>query len=150
MALGGVNRASKTMDKMVGRPGAGELNTAVLQLLCGAGVFVLVAFDAFVVDQVRDIQKHFPGVCPAAAYLFIERAEHSVHLHGNRARFGLALSLPRGALAEAGEILLADAIEGHWPLLLAATVVEHHFEVHLRLAAQPLDIGQKLPLVRTD
>ena len=68
------------LHKVVRGPGAGELHTAVLQLLSGRGVFVLIAFDRFVIDQMRDVQQHLACVHPLAGDLFGKRQEHTMHL----------------------------------------------------------------------
>ena len=68
-----------------------------------------------------------------------------MHLDGKSTGSGLALPLTAGALAKAGEELLAD---GHIACGVArAGVIDQHLEVHFGLAAQTFHIGEKVPLV---
>ena len=56
--LGGVLLCAGAVHEMVRWPGAGELHAALFQLKGGRGVLILVALNRFVIDEVRDIQKH--------------------------------------------------------------------------------------------
>ncbi len=71
-----------------------------------------------------------------------------MHLDRQRARLGLALPLTARALPQAGQILLPD---GHVAFgVTRAGVIHQHLQMHLRLAAQTLDIGLEVTLVRAD
>src|ERR1700694_648091 len=136
------------MHEVVWRPGPGKLHPALLQLLRGRRVFVLVAFDRLVVDQVRDVQQHLARLHPLAGNLLRQREEHTMHLDGQGTRLGLALPLPAGSLPQAGQVLLPNRhITGR---VAGARIVHQHLQVHLCLAAQTLDIGQEVTLVGSD
>lgn len=76
-----------------------------------------------------------------------------MHLDGEGAGSGLALALAAGAVAQAGEILLADArlpgglVAGE---VTGTGVVDEHFEVHLGFSAKAFDVGLEVPLVGAD
>jgi hypothetical protein len=71
-----------------------------------------------------------------------------MHLDGKSTGSGLALPLTAGALAKAGEVLLAD---GHIACGVAgAGVVHQDLEVHLSFAAETLDIGLEMTLIGAD
>src|SRR5258706_11829586 len=71
-----------------------------------------------------------------------------MHLDRKRASLGLALPLTARALPQAGQILLAH---GHVASRVAgADIIHQDLQVHLGLAAQTLDIGLKVTLIRTD
>ena len=78
----------------------------------GGSELVLVALHALAVDQMCDIQQHLAAFGHAAAYFFVERREHAVHLEAHRACPGLALALTGCVFAKVGEVLLAHAFEG--------------------------------------
>ena len=61
---------------------------------------------------------------------------------------GLALALPAGVFAQAGEVLPAHSIGRHMLFQSAsAAVVDHDFQVHLGLAAQLVDVAEELAVV---
>ena len=71
-----------------------------------------------------------------------------MHLNRQSACFRLTLPLTAGALAKAGQILLADRhIAGR---VAGAGIVHQHLQVHLGLAAQTLDISLEVSLIGAD
>ena len=137
------------VDKVVGWPWSGQLHLAVLHQQARGRVLVLVSLHAFMVDQVGNIQQHLSRIHPPAGDLFIQRAEHPVHLGRDRARFGLPLALSAGYLAKVGEILFADPLgsrSGGWQQI-STTVVESHFEMHFGLAAKAFEAADKAALI---
>ncbi len=125
---------------------------AVLQKQAGGGILVLVTLDTPVVDQVSDIEQHFAAVGTLAADLFIEWAEHAVHLRRNGAGLGLALALAAGNFSQVGEIFFADRLgdgSDGWRKITAA-IVERDLEMHLGLAAKAVEISQEIALVGAD
>ncbi len=141
------------LDEVVGGPGAGELHAAVFQLVGGGRVFVLVTLDGLVVNQVSDVEEELAGVHALAGDLLGDGKEHAMHLDGEGAGFRLTFALASGAVAQAGEILLADG--GFAGCLVAAEVagagvVYEHFEVHFGFAAEALDVGEEVALVGAD
>ena len=109
MGLGAVLvRRRGAVDEVIRRPRARELHAAVFEFERRRGVLVLVALHRLVVDKVGDIKQHLASVHALAGDLFGERKEHAMHLDGERTGLGLPLTLAAGALAKAGQILLAD------------------------------------------
>jgi hypothetical protein len=95
-----------------------------------------------------DVQHHFAVFREPTAYLFIKRHEKPVHLktYGPGAR--LALAGASCTFTEVGQIFTADAFRGEMALdLTAAAVVYKYLEVHLGLAAQLVNVAEKLALV---
>ena len=145
LSLCGVLMSVRLLYEMVGRPGTGELHPALLELLSRRGVFVLITLHCLVIDQVRNIQKHLAGVHAFAGNLLGQRKEHAMHLHGERAGFGLAFPLAACALAQADQVLLANCHVSS--RISRAGVVDENFKVHLGLASETLHVGLKLTLV---
>src|SRR5580658_9635878 len=136
---------------MVGRPWAGELQLTLLHHGAGGRELVLVALNAFAIDQMRNVEQHLAAFSHPAADFLVERREHAVHLEAYRSRPGLALALPGGVFAKVREVLLAHAFE--WEIsihFLGATSVYIDFEVHFGLAMQPFQIALKLALIGAD
>ena len=95
-----------------------------------------------------DVQHHFAVFREPTAYLFIKRHEKPVHLktYGPGAR--LALASASCTFTKVGQIFTADAFHGKMALNLRATaVVYKYLEVHLGLAAQLVNVAEKLALV---
>ena len=143
--------AREAMDEVVRRPWAGELQVAFAHHGAGCRELVLVALDAFAIDQVRDIEQHFAALGHAAAHFFIQRREHAVHLEADGARSGLAFALPRCIFAQVGEVLLAYAFQGQMLVqFFAAAGIYVDFQVHFRFAMEALQIALKLALIGAD
>lgn len=108
----------------------------------------MIALHRLVINQMGDVQKHLARVHTLARDLFGDRKEHAMHLDGECTGLGLALPLAAGALAQARKILLADR---HVASRIArAGVVNKNLQMHLSLAAKPLDIGLEVALIGTD
>ena len=136
------------VHEVIRRPGTGELHLTFFHLLHRGCVLVLIALHRLVVDQVSDIEEHLAGIHSPAGDLFGERKEHAMHLDRKRPRLGLTLTLAAGALAKAGQILLAD---GHIAKRVAgACVINEDLKVHLSFATKTFYIGQEMALVGTD
>jgi len=103
-----------------------------------------------VVDEVGDVEEHLAGAIALAGDLLVKRSEHAVHLHRNRAGPGLAFALLGGVFAQAGQVFLPDAVHQDGLVELTAAVVNDHFEVHLGLAAQAVEVSEELALVGAD
>jgi len=74
-----------------------------------------------------------------------------MHLETDRPRTRLALTLPHGILSQAGQIFAAHTLGGKVLYDLAGTTIVHEdLQVHFGLAAQLVDIAQKLALVGAD
>jgi len=143
-----VRSTSQAVDEVVGRPWSGELQVALAHHGAGGGELVLVALDALAIDQVGDIQQHLAAFGHAAAYFFVQRREHAVHLEADGARPGLALALAGSRLAQVGEIFLAYAFQRQMLVQLGgATGVDVDLEVHFRFPVKTLQIALKLALV---
>jgi hypothetical protein len=143
--------ASKAMNEVVGRPRAGELEVALAHHRAGGRKLVLVALNAFAVDQVGNVQQHLAAFGHAAADFFIQRRKHPMHLEAHGAGAGLAFALAGGVLTQVGQVFFADAFEGQVFLeFLGAAGVYVDFEVHLGLAVKAFEIALKLPLIRPD
>ncbi len=143
---------SQAMHEVIRRPWPGELHVAVFQEQAGGGVFVLVAFDALVIDQMSDIEQHFAAVHALAGDFLIEWAEHAMHLGRNRAGLGLALALAAGNFSQVGEIFFADRLgdgSDGWRKITAA-IVERDLEMHLGLTPKAVEISQEVALVGAD
>src|ERR1019366_9101363 len=100
-------------QEVVGRPGTGHEELAVLELLGSRAVAVLILFDRLGVDEVGDIEQHSVGIHLLAADFFLEGVEELVHLDGEGASFGLALALSGRLLAQLDQVLAADGIGQH-------------------------------------
>ena len=75
-----------------------------------------------------------------------------MHLDGKGSRFGLTFPLTGGRVAKTGQVLLPNGGLSRKRILREVTwtgVVNQNFEMHLSLAAEALDIRQKVPLVGT-
>jgi len=74
-----------------------------------------------------------------------------VHLEADRACPCLALTLPHGIFAKTGKVLAPYSL-GRKVLaeFLRTTVVDEDFQVHLGLAAEFIDVGEELTLIRAD
>jgi hypothetical protein len=71
-----------------------------------------------------------------------------MHLDGECACLRLSFTLSAGALTQAGQVLLADChVAGG---IARAGVVHQDLQVHLGLAAEPLDIRHEVALIRPD
>jgi hypothetical protein len=139
------------VDEVVGRPGAGDLHLALAHDGAGGGELVLVALHIFAVDQVGDIEHHLAAFGEAAAYLFIQRHEQAVHLEADGAGAGLALAGAGGVLAQVAQVLAAYAFGGQMLFeRVGAAVVDEDLQVHLRFAAQLVDVALELALVGAD
>src|ERR1700744_4464496 len=101
-------RPRQPVDEVIRRPGARKLHLAVLQQLARGGEFVLVAFHALRIDEMRDVQQHLAVVHGAARDLFGLRNEDALHLDRDGTTLGLPLALPGSGLAQIGEVFLAD------------------------------------------
>ena len=101
-------------------------------------------------DQVGNIEHHLPGVGPSAGNLLLQRREHPMHLHKNRLRFGLSLTLQSGAFAQPGKIFLARTGRRSIFGRVRTSIVQYHLQVHLSLAAQTFDICIELALIASD
>src|ERR1700722_6574511 len=141
----------EAMNEVVGRPGAGNLHLAFAHDRAGRSEFVLIALHVFAVDQVGDIEHHFAALGKAAAHFFIQRHEEPVHLEADGAGTGLAFTGAGGVLAQVAQVLPAYAL-GRLKLLkrVGATIVDKDLEVHLRFAAQLVDVSLELALVGAD
>jgi hypothetical protein len=73
-----------------------------------------------------------------------------MHLDGYGTGAGLALALLGGIFAQAGEVLLANAVHQDGLVEFAATVVDDDFQVHLGFAAKAVEISEKLALIGPD
>ena len=93
---------------MVWRPGATHDYFDAGQMTGGHLVTILVLLDFFVVDQVRDVNQHAPGINFAAGNVLIKRGENLVDLDGEGTRFGLALALPDRLFPKLAQILTAN------------------------------------------
>ena len=143
-----VRSTSQAVDEVVGRPWSGELQVALAHHGAGGGELVLVALDALAIDQVGDIQQHLAAFGHAAAYFFVQRREHAVHLEADCARSGLALSLTGGIFTKVGEIFLAHALERQVLIqFLVAAGVHMDLEVHFCLSMQAFEVSLELALV---
>ena len=76
----------------------------------GGAVFVLVAFDALVVDEVGYIEENFAFSRAFAGDLFGDGQKHSVHLDLKCSCLGLAFALCGGRFAEAAQVFLAHTV----------------------------------------
>ena len=143
--------ARQPMHKVIRRPGTGKLHLALAHHRAGGGELVLVALHILAVDQMSDIQHHLAALGQPAAYFFVQRHKQPVHLEAHCPGPRLALALPRSVLAQVGEILAAHAF-GRLAFARspAAAVVHEDLQVHLGLAAQLVDVRQKLALVGPD
>ena len=101
-------RRCGAVDEVIRRPRARELHTAIFEFERSRRVFVLVALHGLVVDKVGDIEQHLASIHALAGDLFSEREEHTMHLDRESTRLRLPFALAAGALAKAGQILLAD------------------------------------------
>ena len=139
------------MDEMIGRPGTGELHLAAVHRGAGGDKFILVALYALAIDQMSDIQHHFSVVDQPTAHFFVEREEEPVHLEADCTSPRLAFTRPRSILAQVAQIRAAYSLGSQMILdLPAAAVVDKDLEVHLGLAAELVDVAEKLPLVGAD
>ena len=68
-----MRRAGEPVDKVIGWPGAGELELALAHHGASGGELVLVALNVFAIDEVGDVEDHLSALCEPAAYFFIKR-----------------------------------------------------------------------------
>jgi hypothetical protein len=68
---GSVRAASEPVHEVVRRPRSRELQLALPHHGAGGLELVLVPFNAFAIDQVRDIEEHFSALCHSAADFFV-------------------------------------------------------------------------------
>ena len=144
--------AGEPVNEVIRRPRPRELHLAIAHGGARTRKFVLVAFDVFPLDQVRNVEHHLSVLCQPATHVFIKRHEQPVHLKAHGAGARLAFALAGGRLSQIGEVPPAYCVRRQVPVHFAAatTVVHKDFEVHLRLAAQLLDVAQELALIRAD
>ena len=112
---------------------------------------VLIALHALAVDQMRDVQQHFAVFEKSAADLFVERLEEPVHLKADGSSTRLPFPSARSVLPQVAEISAACRLAGQMPFDLASAAIIHEdLQVHLRFAAEFVNIAEELPLVGAD
>jgi len=117
----------------------------------GGSELVVVALHALALDKMGDVQHHSAVIHQPATDFFIQRDEEPVHLEAYSARPRLAFACARGILAQTGEIFASNAVGEQMVIDFAARAIVHkNLQVHLSLAAQLFDVGEKLALVRAD
>ena len=135
---------------MIRRPGAGELHLAVAHHRASGREFVLIALHIFAIDQMGDVENHLACFGESAAYFFIEGHEKPMHLEAHCAGPGLTFALPGCRFAEIGKVSATHFVGRKLGKLAAAAVIHKNSEVHLGLAAQLVDVAEKLALIRPD
>lgn len=147
----GVRAAREAMDEVVRRPRTGELHVTLPHGSAGGGEFVVIALDTFAVDEMCNVENHLTVFHQAAGYLFVEGQKETVHLEADRARAGLAFAGTSGVFTQAAEVLAADAVAGEMAVHFTDdAVVNKDLQVHFGFAAQFLDVGKELALVRAN
>jgi hypothetical protein len=136
------------MNKMIRRPGSGELHLALFHHGAGGGKLVLVPLDVLAVDEMSDIQDHLAAVGEAAADFLVEGHEEPVHLEADGAGAGLAFAGAGRIFAQIAQVFAANALSGEVALnLFGAAVIDKDLEVHFGLAAKLVNIAQELALI---
>src|ERR1700732_4929286 len=97
-----------------------------------------------------NVQQHLALIGAAAADLFLQWRKDAMHLHAQRPRLGLALTLSGRVFTQAREVLLADRVIGNRLLLPWAAVINDYLQMHFCLATQALNVREKLTLIRPD
>ena len=99
------------------------------------------------VDQVSDVEKHLAGI-DSAELISSSSGLNMRCIWTETALAFVCRSRCRVALSrKLDQIFFAHAVHWNRNALFTATVVQKDLEVHLRLTAQTLDIGKKLPLI---
>jgi len=143
-----MNAAGEPVDEVVGRPRSGKLQLALLHHGCGGGELVLVALDAFAINQVCDVQEHLAALGHPAADFFIQRREHAMHLETDSAGPGLAFPLTGGGFPEVGQVFFAYAFKRQVLFkILATACIYMDLEVHFCFSMETLEVALELALI---
>src|SRR5215470_6696049 len=137
---------------MIGRPRTTDRKLTILQLLGGCVVSVLIFFYRLGIDEVGNVDQHAFRIHLLAADLLFEGIEQLVYLHRDGPRLGLTLAVPRCLDPQLGEVFASHSI-GKLRVrhgLAQGTIPNHQFQVHLRLAPQPLHALTEGPPVGAD
>lgn len=98
-----------------------------------------------------DIQQHLAIVEQSATDFFIQRLEEPMHLEADGACSRLPFTRARGVLSQVGQIRPARSLSGQVPFDLApAAIVDKDLQVHLRFAAELVDVPEELSLIGAD